>query len=192
MQKLPSQRACGHPPRACRICHPHPQHTSMRIRLEHISSARPWRCFEYVVGLLTLCLKPLLTRCDRDFRGGWLRFSRSATINTTTQGRQQSQTLNIERCWALQVLNSKHIAYTLLCGARGHSSQPNFATSRCPSPQHILGSGPSRVSEQARARTHKQLVRLDTNTRSIVHSGIVSTPSAHCLYRTTLDQRQSR
>jgi hypothetical protein len=46
---------------------------------------------------------------------------------------------------------SVHTAYTLSAGTRGHSLQHNFATSRCQSPQPILGSSPSRVLEQARA-----------------------------------------
>jgi hypothetical protein len=88
---------------------------------------------EDAFGMLLTCRllawKSLLTRCGRDFREGWLRLSMSATINTTTRGRQQSQTLNIEQCWALQLFDSKRIANTLLslCGARGHSPQPTFA-----------------------------------------------------------------
>jgi hypothetical protein len=88
---------------------------------------------EDALGMLLTCQllawKSLLTRCGRDFRGGWLRLSMSAIINTTTRGRQQSQTLNIEQCWALQLFDSKRIANTLLslCGARGHSPQPTFA-----------------------------------------------------------------
>jgi hypothetical protein len=35
----------------------HTQHTSMRFRLEYISSARPRRCFGYVVDLSTPCLE---------------------------------------------------------------------------------------------------------------------------------------
>jgi hypothetical protein len=144
-----------------RICHPHPQHTFMRLRLDGISSARPRTCFRYVVGLMTPCMEPLLTFRDRDFHGGLLRLLTSAVNNTTTRSRQEIHILDLEEVGSYTPWLSSQTAYTWLCSARGHSPQQNFATSRCPIPQRILGSGPSRVSEQARARSHKDFVHLD-------------------------------
>ena len=51
----------------------------------------------YVVALLTPCLELLLTRRDRDFRGGWLRLLLPAVINTTTRGRQHVPTPSLKR-----------------------------------------------------------------------------------------------
>ena len=57
---------------------------------------------------------------------------------------------------------SRYAASTPLAGTRGHVISPP-RVSRCPSPQRILGSGQSRVFEQARARAHKHFVRLVTH-----------------------------
>ena len=57
---------------------------------------------------------------------------------------------------------SRYAASTPLAGTRGHVISPP-RVSRCPSPQRILGSGQSRVFEQARARAHKHFVLLVTH-----------------------------
>jgi hypothetical protein len=109
---------------------------------------------------LTPCLESLLTRRDRDLRGGWLRLLMPALNNSTTRGRQHVQTLGLGRRWpsGLWSLETRR-----LHSSSWHSRSRHFATSRCLSPQHIPSSGQSRVFEQARARAHKHFVHLVTH-----------------------------
>jgi hypothetical protein len=109
---------------------------------------------------VTPCLESLLTRRDRDLRGGWLWLLMPALNNSTPRGRQHVQTLDLGERWSSGLWS---LETSRLHSSSWHSTSRHLATSRCPSPQRILGSGQSRVFEQARARAYKHFVHLVTH-----------------------------
>jgi hypothetical protein len=129
---------------------------------------------------LTPCLGSLLTRRDRDFRGGWLRLLMPPTVDTTTRGRRHVQTLDLGRVRTsgLLALDTRRLhsvgwhpkpqSATQLC----HLEVPKSAAHPRLKSNSGIGTSKSLITQAIRAPGH-----TPTPTRSTAHGRLVSKPS---------------